>query len=107
MSPEKRLEYLGTVSNYTRLEVVGPWQEIIYNERIAGDMYWFVLFFFASSLELGDPTFPENRRQLGVGGLSTGNSTDVGTISNQERRRTHFFFRTASLSTSIAQRLRS
>jgi len=44
MSPEKRLEYLGTVSNYTRLDVIGPWQEIIYKEGIAGDMYWFVFF---------------------------------------------------------------
>ena len=44
MSPEKRLEYLGTVSNYTRLEVIGQWQEIMYEERIAGDLYWFVHF---------------------------------------------------------------
>lgn len=42
MSPEGRLATFGTVSNYTRLEVIGPWQEVMYEERIAGDMYWFV-----------------------------------------------------------------
>jgi len=44
MSPEKSLEDLGKVSNYTRLDVIGPWQEIFYKERIAGDMYWSVFF---------------------------------------------------------------
>ena len=51
MTPESRLENLGTVSNYTRLEVIGPWQEIFYEEGIAGDMYWFV-FYSSSSLRL-------------------------------------------------------
>ena len=51
MTPEARLANLGTVSNYSRLEVIGPWQKIVYEEKIAGDMYWFVIivFFFPRS----------------------------------------------------------
>ena len=44
MSPKERLSALGTVSNYTRLEVIGAWQEVMYEEKIAGDMYWFAPF---------------------------------------------------------------
>jgi hypothetical protein len=53
LSPEKRLENLGTVSNYTRLDVIGSWQDIVYEEKIAGDMYWFVVFFFSLRPPLG------------------------------------------------------
>ena len=44
MSPEGHLKSFGAVSKYTRLEAIGPWQEIVYQEKLAGDMYWFVLF---------------------------------------------------------------
>jgi len=86
MTPEERLKTFGTVSNYTRLEVIGPWQEIVYKEKIAGDMYWFVSPTSSptlSQVELCDLTFWENRRQLGVSGLSTGNSDDVRIISTR------------------------
>ena len=43
MSPEGHLKSFGAVSKYTRLEAIGPWQEIVYQEKLAGDMYWFVL----------------------------------------------------------------
>jgi mannan endo-1,4-beta-mannosidase len=39
LTPEKRLEYLGTVSNITRLEAVGGWQAISLEEKMP-DMYW-------------------------------------------------------------------
>ncbi|KAK3680921.1 putative mannan endo-1,4-beta-mannosidase C [Podospora appendiculata] len=35
-----RLQNLGTVSNRTRIEVVGGWQNISVEEKLAGDMYW-------------------------------------------------------------------
>ena len=40
LSPEKRLEYLGAVSNSSRVEVVGGWQKIFVQERLGGDLYW-------------------------------------------------------------------
>ncbi|KAJ6264069.1 hypothetical protein Dda_0210 [Drechslerella dactyloides] len=40
LTPDKRLEYLGQVSNYTRLEVIKSWQETSIAERVAGDQYW-------------------------------------------------------------------
>lgn len=39
MTPEARLENLGTVSNITRIEAVGGWQKIAVEERMS-DMYW-------------------------------------------------------------------
>ncbi|KAL5361223.1 putative mannan endo-1,4-beta-mannosidase C [Aspergillus floccosus] len=39
LTPEARLEYLGTVSNTTRLEAVGGWQQISVSEKMS-DMYW-------------------------------------------------------------------
>ena len=52
MSPEKRLEYLRTASNYTRLDVIGPWQEVIYKEGIAGGICWFTFFSLSLSLRI-------------------------------------------------------
>lgn len=40
LTPEKRLEYLGKTANTTRTEVLGRWQAIGVEERLAGDMYW-------------------------------------------------------------------
>jgi len=42
---DKKSQELGEVTNYTRLNVLGSWQEIVYEERIAGDMYWSAFFF--------------------------------------------------------------
>ncbi|KAH7123110.1 glycoside hydrolase superfamily [Dactylonectria macrodidyma] len=39
LTPEKRLEYLGTVKNETRLEVIGEWQRIHVQKKMPG-MYW-------------------------------------------------------------------
>ncbi|KAK7757376.1 hypothetical protein SLS62_000388 [Diatrype stigma] len=39
MTDEARQEYLGTVSNITRLEAIGGWQEIGLEEKMS-DMYW-------------------------------------------------------------------
>lgn len=39
LTPEARLEYLGTVSNYTRLQAVGGWQAISIEEKMP-DMFW-------------------------------------------------------------------
>lgn len=39
MTPEARLEYLGTVSNITRVEAVGGWQNITIEEEMS-DMFW-------------------------------------------------------------------
>ena len=44
LSPEQRLEQFGTVSNHTRLEVIGSWQKTFYEEKIAEDSYWLVPF---------------------------------------------------------------
>jgi len=51
-----REAWLGVTSNITRVQAIGAWQTAIINHGIAGDMYW----------------------QLGVDGLSIGNSTDDG-----------------------------
>ncbi|KAK4656452.1 hypothetical protein QC762_310640 [Podospora pseudocomata] len=40
MTPEARLEYLGKTHNSTRLEVIGSWQKIEVEEKLAGTMYW-------------------------------------------------------------------
>lgn len=40
LTPEKRMEYLGTVRNESRVEVIGHWQDIMIEENMAGDMYW-------------------------------------------------------------------
>ncbi|EPS42619.1 hypothetical protein H072_3376 [Dactylellina haptotyla CBS 200.50] len=40
LTPDKRLEYLGQVSPYTRLEVIKEWQETSIAELVAGDQYW-------------------------------------------------------------------
>ncbi|KAK3386783.1 endo-1,4-beta-mannosidase-like protein [Podospora didyma] len=40
LTDEARLQNLGTVSNATRLEVVGGWQNISISEKLAGDMFW-------------------------------------------------------------------
>ena len=56
MSAAARLQNLGTVSNFTRVEVEGGWQNIVVQKRLAGDMFW----------QFGLET-----------GLSTGISTDV------------------------------
>ncbi|RPA89549.1 glycoside hydrolase [Choiromyces venosus 120613-1] len=40
LTPEARLEYLGKVSNQTRLEVVGEWQETSVKCKLAGDQFW-------------------------------------------------------------------
>jgi mannan endo-1,4-beta-mannosidase len=53
---EDRQAWLGRSSNITREEAIGAWQEAGYQHKLAGDMYW----------------------QLGVGGLSFGNSTNDG-----------------------------
>lgn len=49
----------------------------------------------------------DHHRQLGVSGLSSGNSPDVSTTLSQEHRRVHSVPRTVSLSTLMAQKLRS
>jgi len=56
MTPAARLSNLGLVSNITRVEAIGPWQQTVINEKLAADLYW----------------------QLGVSGLSIGDSTDDG-----------------------------
>lgn len=56
MTPAARLSNLGTVSNYTRIEAVGAWQNASVAHKLAGDQFW----------------------QLGVENLSFGNSTDDG-----------------------------
>ena len=56
MSAAARLQNLGTVSNLSRVQVEGGWQEIVIKQKLAGDMFW----------------------QFGLqSGLSTGISTDV------------------------------
>lgn len=39
LTPEKKLEYLGTTSNVTRIEALGEWQAIGIEEGLS-DMYW-------------------------------------------------------------------
>ncbi|KEP44949.1 mannan endo-1,4-beta-mannosidase [Rhizoctonia solani 123E] len=56
MSPEARLQYLGTVSNYTRLQAIRPWQKAVLDNKLTGDQFW----------------------QLGISNLSFGRSTDDG-----------------------------
>ncbi|KZV96024.1 glycoside hydrolase [Exidia glandulosa HHB12029] len=56
MTPEARLSSLGIVSNVTRLQALGLWQDTSIAQRLAGDQYW----------------------QLGVDGLSFGLSTNDG-----------------------------
>jgi len=48
LSPAARLSNLGTVSNYTRLEVLGSWQQTSIEERLAGDQYWQYGFYWPS-----------------------------------------------------------
>lgn len=40
LTPEARLSNLGTVVNASRVDVVGKWQEIGVEEKLAGDMFW-------------------------------------------------------------------
>ncbi|KAK5653404.1 hypothetical protein OQA88_8889 [Cercophora sp. LCS_1] len=40
LTPDKRLEYLNKVHNSSRVEVLGQWQKIAVQEKLAGDMYW-------------------------------------------------------------------
>jgi hypothetical protein len=54
-----RLQYLNKVSNVSRIEAVGAWQQAAVQTKMAGDMFW----------------------QLGVDGLSFGDSTDVSVLS--------------------------
>ncbi|EJD51840.1 glycoside hydrolase [Auricularia subglabra TFB-10046 SS5] len=56
MTPEERLSSLGKVSNVTRLEALGLWQDTSIAQRLGGDQYW----------------------QLGVDGLSVGLSPNDG-----------------------------
>ncbi|KAG8769160.1 hypothetical protein FRC12_005138 [Ceratobasidium sp. 428] len=56
LTPEARLEYLGTTSNYTRLDAIVPWQKAIIEYGLAGDQFW----------------------QFGVSNLSFGRSTNDG-----------------------------
>ena len=57
MTPAARLSNLGIVSNITRIEAVGAWQQTAIKEKLSGDNFW----------------------QLGIAsGLSTGPSSDVG-----------------------------
>jgi len=56
MTDEKRLEYFGRKANESRVEVIGKWQEIGIEEKMAGDMYW----------------------QFGYGGYSYGRNHDDG-----------------------------
>lgn len=51
-----REAWLGVTSNITRTQAIGAWQNAVITHKLAGDMYW----------------------QLGVDGLSFGNSTDDG-----------------------------
>ena len=39
MTPEKRLELLGTVSRVTRTQAIGGWQELGIKGKMS-DMYW-------------------------------------------------------------------
>ncbi|KAH6892378.1 glycoside hydrolase superfamily [Thelonectria olida] len=39
LTPEARLEYLGTTRNETRIEVIGNWQKIHVEKKVS-DMYW-------------------------------------------------------------------
>ncbi|KAK5661805.1 hypothetical protein OQA88_9907 [Cercophora sp. LCS_1] len=56
MTAAARLEQTGKVANGTRLEVVGEWQRIMVEEKMAGSMYW----------------------QFGYGGHSYGRNHDDG-----------------------------
>ncbi|KAG8739854.1 hypothetical protein FRC10_005049 [Ceratobasidium sp. 414] len=56
LTPEARLEYLGTTSNYSRLDAIVPWQKAAIEYDLAGDQFW----------------------QLGVSNLSFGRSTNDG-----------------------------
>ncbi|EGO56151.1 hypothetical protein NEUTE1DRAFT_64492, partial [Neurospora tetrasperma FGSC 2508] len=40
MTDKGRLDQLGQVKNETRLEVIGGWQKIAIQEKLAGDLYW-------------------------------------------------------------------
>jgi hypothetical protein len=40
LTDEARLSNLGTVSNITRIEAVGGWQDIGVEEKLAGDNFW-------------------------------------------------------------------
>ncbi|CCC07605.1 hypothetical protein SMACR_08144 [Sordaria macrospora] len=40
MTDKGRLDQLGQVKNETRIEVIGGWQKIAVQEKMAGDMYW-------------------------------------------------------------------
>lgn len=40
MTDAARLSNLGTVSNETRLDVIGEWQETSVNVKLAGDQFW-------------------------------------------------------------------
>ncbi|TDL14650.1 glycoside hydrolase, partial [Rickenella mellea] len=57
MSDAARMQYFGTVSNFSRVEVEGGWQNIVLTEKLSGDMVW----------QFGLET-----------GLSTGPSSDDG-----------------------------
>ena len=39
MTPEKRLEFLGTVASIPRTQAVGGWQELSIKRKMS-DMYW-------------------------------------------------------------------
>lgn len=60
MTPEARLEYLGLVSNYTRIQAIVPWQKAAIQYGLAGDQFW----------------------QLGVSNLSFGRSTSTFSFSS-------------------------
>lgn len=40
LTPEKRKEFLNKVDSTSRVDVVGKWQDIGVEEKLAGDMYW-------------------------------------------------------------------
>ena len=40
MTAEARLQYKGLVANETRAQVLGEWQRVMLEEKMAGDMYW-------------------------------------------------------------------
>lgn len=67
-----REAWLGVTSNITRTQAIGAWQNAVITHKLAGDMYWSVVLHVLWSQVL---TF--EIRQLGVDGLSFGNSTDV------------------------------
>ncbi|KAG8960193.1 hypothetical protein FRC03_006917 [Tulasnella sp. 419] len=58
LTPEHRLQYLGKVSNLTRIDAIKPWQDARLKTKLAGDQFW----------------------QLGVRGLSFGDSTNVSLL---------------------------